>query len=785
MKVLLSWLREFTPLDASVEQISQALADLGIPVEEIVHLGEGLDGIVVAKVLDLRPHPNADKIQLVDVDTGDGEALQICCGAFNMAVGDLVPLATLGTTMPGGMKIERRKLRGEWSNGMLCSAVELGLGTDSGGIHVLDAALAPGRDLADALGITPDVLLDLEVNPNRPDAMSVAGVARDLAAYFRVPFRLPSVEPPATVAADPSSSVSVEIVDPEGCGRFTVGVLRNVKVGPSPRWLANRLTALGMRPINNLVDISNYLMLELGQPSHPYDASDVAGGGFRIRRAAEGETLTTLDDVPRVLTADDRVICDGEDRPIGIAGVMGGATGEISEATTEVLVEMAWFPPMQVARTSRRLKLRTEAAMRFEKGCDPGVIELAQHRFAQLAGELASAEPVAGLVEATGDLPDRSPIRVRTARVNRLLGTDLAPAAIRELIGPIGFACEEVGDDHDVVPPSWRYDSTTEIEVVEEVARMYGYERIPKTMPTAPRFGHLTPRQQTRRRVRRTLVGLGLSEAMPMPFLAPGQLDRCGLDPVGIELLNPLVAEESVLRTSLRPGLLAVLAYNGSHRATGTRLFEIGTVFPPPEGTLLPDEEEHLAVALAGSEAPDAVEAWQVLVEALAVPGASVENAELPGLHPTRGARVLVGGSPVGVVGEVDPAVLDRHGIDERVAYLEIDLGAVLAAADDARPYRPVSRFPSSDIDLAFVVADAVPATAVEATIDAAAGQLLVRLALFDVFRSEQMGEGRRSLAYALRLQARDRTLTDADVADVRDRVIAAVRDTHGAELRG
>jgi phenylalanyl-tRNA synthetase beta chain len=786
MKVLLSWLREFAPLDAPLDTISQALADLGIPVEEVVHIGDGLDGIVVAKVLDLRPHPNADKIQLVDVDTGDGEALQICCGAFNMAVGDLVPLATLGTVMPGGMKIERRKLRGEWSNGMLCSAVELGLGTDHGGIHILDGSLQPGRELADALGIVPDVMLELEVNPNRPDAMSVAGVARDLAAYFGVPFTLPSVEPPAAVAADPSSSVTVDLADAEGCGRFTVGVLRNVKVGPSPRWLANRLTALGMRPINNLVDISNYLMLELGQPSHPYDAADVEGRGFRIRRARDGETLTTLDDVERVLTTDDRVICDAADRPIGIAGVMGGATGEISEATTEVLVEMAWFPPMHVARTSRRLKLRTEAAIRFEKGCDPAVIELAQHRFAQLASELADAEPVPGLVEASGDLPDRSPIRVRTARVNTLLGTDLAPAEVRSLVGPIGFACEEIGDDHDVVAPSWRYDTTTEIEVVEEVARMYGYTRIPKAMPTAPRFGHLTERQQARRRVRRTLVGLGLSEAMPMPFLAPGQLERCGLDPLGIELLNPLVAEESVLRTSLRPGLLAVLAYNRSHRATGTRLFEVGTVFPPPpDGQLLPDEEEHLAVALAGREAPAAVEVWQVLVEALAVPGASLINAELPGLHPTRGATVNLGETGIGVVGEVDPAVLERHGIDERVAYLEVDLGAVLAASVDARPYRPVSRFPSSDIDLAFVVDDAVPATAVEATIGDAAGDLLVRLGLFDVFRSEQVGTGRRSLAYGLRLQSLDRTLTDADVAAVRDRVIDVVKQAHGAELRG
>ncbi len=785
MRVLLSWLRELAPVPTDADAVAEALDDLGTPVEEMTRLGEGLEGIVVAEVLALRPHPRADRIQLVDVAVGAGDPLQICCGAFNMAVGDRVPLATLGTTMPGGMRIERRKLRGEWSNGMLCSPAELGLGDEQGGILVLAPDVPVGAPLRDALGLQADVLYDLEVNPNRPDAMSVAGAARDLAARFGVPFMLPA--PEVTPSGDPASgAVTVEIADPDLCGRFTARVLRSVSVeASSPPWMQRRLTALGMRPINALVDISNYVMLELGQPNHPYDLALVGGGGFRVRRATPGEALVTLDGLERTLGVDDLLICDGHDVPIGIAGVMGGAACEISEATSDVVVEMAWFQPTAVSRTSRRLGLRTEASARFEKGCDPEVIDLAADRFCALAAEICGATVAPGSVDERGQLPERPPIRVRTARVNRLLGTDLTPARIRGLLEPIGFAITPVDGDQDVVVPPWRHDSTAEIDVVEEVARHHGYRNIPTRELTEPRIGGLTPRQHDRRAVRRLLTGLGLAECLPPPFLAPGQLERCHLPPGGIELVNPMVAEESVLRPSLLPGLVQAAAGNLARRIEDVALFEIGHVFlPPPPGQALPDEREHLAVVLARREAPAAVEVWQVLADRLALPEPAVVNAEVAGLHPTRSARTTVDGREVGVVGEVAPTVLATNGIDERLAWLEVDLGALLDGPRRPRTYRPVSRFPASDVDLAFEVPDAISAIAIERTI-AAASDLVWSVRLFDVYRGPPVTGGCRSLAYAVRLQAPDRTLTDADVGEVRSVAIAAVESAYGATLRG
>ncbi len=801
MKVLSSWLHDFLDAPVPPEAIAAAFDDLGTPVEEETRLGEGLDGIEVVRVLMLSPHPNADKIQLVEVDRGDGEALQICCGAFNMAVGDLVPLATLGTVMPGGMKIERRKLRGEWSNGMLCSGKELGLGDDHSGIMILPSDLTVGTPITDALGIEPDVLWELEINPNRPDAMSVAGLARDVAAKVGVGFTLPT--PPAaappgqpvtwqsqgeggrTAANSSDASFAVDVSDPTCCGRFVARVLRGVDPNvPSPAWMQQRLAHLGMRSISAMVDISNYVMLELGQPNHPYDLAKVVGATLGVRRATAGETLTTLDGVERTLSTNDLLIVDGDDRGVGIAGIMGGADCEISDTTTDVLLEMAWFDPTAISRSSRRLGLRSEASARFEKGCDPAVIALAADRFCELAADICGATTVPAQIDVLGTLPERPVVRVRTERVNAILGTDLSSERIAELLEPIGFTAVPVGSDHDITIPTWRYDSATEIDVIEEVGRHHGYRNIANQELTEPRSGRLTPRQQERRAVRRLLCGLGLAETLPLPFLAPGQLAAAGLDPTGIELLNPLVAEESVLRTALLPGLVGAVAHNHARRQLGIGVWEIGHVFlPPPEGQTLPDEREHLAVVLAGREAPAAVEVWQILAEQLRLDQPSVRNADLPGLHPTRGAEVLVDGQLFGIVGEIDPAVLARHDIGERVAYLEVDLGALYGAPRRSDAYRQISRFPSSDIDLAFVVPGDVSAIDVERTL--AADPLVWSVRLFDVYRGTGIEHNSRSLAFAIRLQSVERTLTDAEVAEVRTTLIAAVESAHRATLRG
>ncbi len=797
MKVLLSWLRELAPLDQDPQVIGEAFDDLGTPVEEVTRLGEGLDGIVVARVLETRPHPKADRIQLVDVDRGDGEALQICCGAFNMGAGDLVPLATLGSTMPDGMEIARRKMRGEWSNGMLCSSAELGLGADHSGIRILPGDLAPGTPVAEALGIEPDVLWDLEVNPNRPDALCVAGLARDVAARLGVAFSLPEAAP-ATDGPDASEALGVEILDPDLCGRFSTWLLRGLDpTATSPEWMQRRLTHLGMRPISALVDISNYVMLELGQPNHPYDLAGVPEGRFRIRRAHDGETLTTLDGVERTLGPDDLLICGGDDVALGIAGVMGGASAEIAPTTVDVALEMAWFLPRSVGRTARRLGLRTEAAARFERGCDPEVIDLAAARFATLAQDICGTRLAPGGAEARGQLPDRTPVRVRTGRVNQVLGTDLDAAAVTSLLDPIGFTSSPAADaegDLDVSIPSWRYDSVAEIDVVEEVARHFGYAAIPRRELATSRPGRLSTVQRRRREVRRLLTGLGLTEVMPLPFLAPGDLTACGFPADGIELRNSLVAEESVLRTTLLPGLVQAVATNAARRRAGVRLFEVGHVFLPrsggatPEGPgrpdLLPDEREHLGLAVAGAEAPEAVRTWLALAARLGLGDVDVANAPRPGLHPTRSAVARVAGEEVGVVGEVDPDVLAAHGIAQRVAWLEVDLGRLLAWDVGEATYRPVSRFPSSDVDLAFEVPDATSAVDVEHTL-VAASPLVWSVGLFDTYRGEGVADGSRSLAYRIRFDSPERTLTDAEVAEARQALIDAVVGAHGATLRG
>ena len=821
MKVLLSWLREFSPIEGPPEGIAEDLSDLGLAVEDMVTFASAPDGIVVARVAGLRPHPDADRIQLVDVDAGDGEALQVCCGAFNMSVGDLVPLATVGTTMPGGLEIRRRRMRGQLSEGMLCSTAELDMGADAEGIMILPADLELGEDLTAALGVAGDVLFNLEVNPNRPDALSVVGVARDLAARRGTPFALPELRvetsgPPA------SASTAIEIVAPDLCGRFSLRLLRNTSGARTPPRLARRLLALGMRPINFVVDISNYVMLEIGQPSHAFDADLVPDGLLRVRRATEGEQVETLDGVLRTLSAGDGVIADASDRPIGIAGVMGGASTEISEGTDVVLLEAAWWNPPDIARTSRRLGLRSEASARNEAGVDPEIAPWALERFAELAAA-GGATLAPDLVQAQGHLPPRARVRVRTGRVNAILGTSLTAGEMRSCLEPIGFeitpssspaapasstvipaeagihsvsdspagtvespatpARTYPGEVWDVTVPSWRPDTSTEIDVIEEVGRLWSYSRITRTVPRSPHPGGLTERQQARCRVQELLAGFGLMEAMPLPFLAPGDLERCGLPADGITVTNPLVAEESVIRTSLRPGLLKAVAYNAARRQPGAALFEIGHVHIPGEGEL-PDEGDHLAVALAGREAPAAAALWERVRRAMPFVAAEVRNEATVGMHPTRSAVLRAGGETVGVLGEIDPAVAEAFGIGERVAWFECDLGRLLESHVDRPRYRPPSRFPSSDIDLAFVIADATPAATVEAALRRAAGDTVVALHLFDVFRdADRLGPGRRSVAWRLRLQAADRTLTDAEVGEIRAACIEAAAAT-GATLR-
>jgi phenylalanyl-tRNA synthetase beta chain len=839
----LSWLRDFAPFEGDPSSLAETLDDLGLVVEGMKHVGQGLQDVVVARVLEITPITGADKIRQVMVDAGDGEPLSIVCGAWNFAVGDLVPLAPVGAVLPGDFAIAKRKMKGVTSNGMLCSGRELELTDDHDGIMILGPELAPGQRFVDALGIVTDVVYDIAVEANRPDAWCMAGVARDLAARLRLPFALPD---PPEPAHQPSSTLSpsVVLVDDDLCPRFTARVLTGVEVRPSPPLVARRLTLAGMRPINNVVDASNYVMLELGQPTHPYDFDRVPGHGFRVRAAVPGEKIVTLDGIERTLgdraivPSDDRrdcLICDADDVPLGIGGIMGGGSSEISDATTTVLLEAAYFTPMAIARTTKRLGLRSEASARFERGCDPEGIDRSVRRLIEVLAETAGGDvAVTGqAVDVRGTVPGAGHVRVRTARVNAMLGSDLDDDAVIGYLEPIGFDCERLGAGQlEVTVPTFRPDSEREIDVIEEVARHHGYAALPRRRPAAPEVGRLTTRQKERRLIRDVIAGFGAHEGWTPSLLAPGDHGRAGLDVTtgdGVAVANPLTPDETILRRSLLPGLLRALAFNADRRQDDVRLFEVGHVFPPPDagrverafarhGDTVIDEREMVGAAFAGpgDDATTAMGAWSALADALGLldialvqsfdaptgAAASPRSGGIGGLHPTRSGYLLApspdtggGGlgvqtddSVIGVVGEVDPAVLAAFGLDavrQRVGWFELDLDLLLLDTH-RRPQTvvPVSRFPSSDVDLAFVVADSVAAGAVARTLQAAGGDLLESLDLFDVYRGPGLSEGTRSLAYRLRFCALDRTLTDADIGGLRTGCIEAVERAHGAALR-
>ncbi len=843
MRVPLSWLREFTPVEEPADRIADALSFLGLVVEASEAVPSPFDGIVVARVLATRPHPSADRVHLVDVDAGDGEARQVVCGAFNMKEGDLVPLATLGAVMPNGMEIGRRKLRGEWSNGMLCSAPELGVGPEgpSPAIFVFaPGSVSPGQPVAEAFGFGADVVFDLEISPNRGDCFSVVGVARDLAAGLGLPFSIS--EPPHFVAGDIEAPVIK--VDPaafELCPRFTGTVVEGVGEASVSPLVRRRLTLAGMRPISPVVDASNYVMLELGQPNHPYDLSRLRGRGLGVRRGRSGERLVTLDGVERQLCPDDIVISDAEGTAVGLGGIMGGAGAEISSTTTTVLLEAANFDPLAISATGSRLGLLSEARTRFERGVDPELALRAVDRFVELLGPGVRRGPT---VDARQGLPAPLEVPFRASRANAVLGTSLSEQQCASLLGRLGFEPvhrDEPGRDGLGGPlvfrvPTWRPDCTREVDLVEEVARIHGYGNIERTLPPRPsKPCGLAEWQRARRSVRVVLAGTGASEAWSSTFLSKRDLELAGLGTAGaVAVENPLDSSQSILRTSLLPGLLRAARSNRERQAGALSLFEVGNVFAVPAAlearvtggqvprgaaaeaeSLGPSsgaggglvyravkgivEWEQLGMVAVGSgvDAGYGARAWEVLAGALrlsapALVAAPMEGAPIFGalavtgaLHPGRRAVMTVAGRSVGVLGELAPEVAARSGLVGRVAVLLADLGRLLS-----HPPRPwlahgVSKYPAVDLDMAFSVAEVVAAADVHLTVTDVAGDLAEDVVLFEVWRDSSLGEGRRSLNFRARLRAADRTLTDDEVANVRERVAKAVAERHEGQLRG
>jgi phenylalanyl-tRNA synthetase beta chain len=759
MRVPLSWLREYVPIEVPLDELAEKLSVAAAEVEGIERIGVtdgdgNLERFRVGRVLEAEKHPNADRLQLCRVDVGEGEPRQIVCGAWNFGPGATVAVALPGAVLPGGLELERREVRGEVSDGMILAEDEVELGADHTGIMVLAEGPEPGTLLAEVLPLADEVLV-LEPTGNRPDLLAVYGVAREVAALFDVPLAaMPGGQTPGHV---PERQVEVEVEDFQGCPRYIGRLFENVRIEPSPLWLKARLLAAGMRPISNVVDITNYVMLALGNPLHAFDFETLGGGKIVVRRAHTSETLRTLDGVERRLEPDDLLIADAE-RGIALAGIMGGEETEIGEGTTKVLLEAANFEPFTIFKTSERLRLRTEGSNRWEKGVDPYLATPSAELATQLLLDLAGADWTAH-TDAHAGLPERPVVRYRPERADAVIGLETPADDQYALLGRLGFD----RDDGAVVVPTWRArDVTREIDVVEEIAR-FRLEGVPFTLPVRrAMFGSLTREQQLRRRVEDALVGLGFAETYTPSLVADGE--------TAWKLPEPIAVELTALRTSLLPSLVEAARHNVDAGADGIALFEIARVYL--SNGELPDERLHLAAIAEGgfARAKGVVEA---LYEALKAEP-RFERAEHSLLHPGKTAR-----TSAGVLGELNPRVLAGEW-----GALELDLETLFAEAREPVTYEDVISYPAVRQDLAFVVPEEVEAGQLVDAAREAAGPELREVEIFDVYRGEQAGEGKKSIAFSVAFQSPERTLSDEDAAALRQKIADALAERFGAVLR-
>ena len=813
MRVPLSWLADHVDVDVPAATLAERLTFAGIEIETIHRVGDDLAGILTARVLEVEQHPDADRLVLVRIDAG-GEDRSVVCGARNFAPGDVVPWAAPGAKLPGGIEIGRRKVRGAWSDGMLASARELGVFDDHSGILVLPPDTPVGVDVVEAVDLR-DSVLDVKTAPNRGDILSMRGIAREVALLLGnqlkpLDLTVPETGPPA----DQLASVAVD--DNEGCPLYAARVVQGLDAAhPAPLWMARRLYLYGQRPLGAVVDVTNYLLLDQGQPLHAFDLDLVPGRRIVVRRAAQGETVRTLDGRDRALTGEDTVITSGE-QVLALAGIMGGEDTEVRAATANVLIESAHFPPASVRRTMRRLGMSTEGGQRWARGVDPAGAEPVCDQAAALMAALAGGTVATGRLRAGPGVPERAAIRLDWARSAERLGApadpEFAAAHLR------GYGCRtEVADRRTVlaVPPSWRFDLELWADLEEEVARGWGYDQVPATLPGAT-GGGLTPTQRLRRQAREVLAGMGVTEVQTYPFLSQAALGRLGLpadDPRRrtLRLANPISEEAPELRTTLLPGLAEVAGRNLARGEDGVAVYELGAVFLPDPGGSgglkdsppenrdqeLPSEPLTLGILLAG-QAPagrhddprrpfdfaDAKGVVEGLVAALRVPGVGYRAEEPPPYHPGRCAGVLLEDLPVGLLGQLHPRVAAACELPAASFAVELELAPLLAAVPRMRPAATPSPYPELSFDVAFLVPPGVAAATLEAVLREAGGDLLARLTLFDAYQGPPLPPGHRNLAYRVALQAADRTLTDADGAAVRDRMAAVAAERLQAVLR-
>jgi phenylalanyl-tRNA synthetase beta chain len=761
-------------------RLADELTMVGLEVESVRDRYAYLETVFVGRIVDIRPHPNADKLQCCDVDLG-ARTVAVVCGAPNLAQDSLAPLALPGTRFPDDTVLTAGKIRGVLSEGMLCSAGELGLGSDRSGLMPLPGNLPVGTPLAQALGLS-DAVLEIDLTPNRPDCLSLIGIAREVAAIQQCRLHYPEIQLTET-DANIDDFASVTIQAPDDCPRYAARLLEKITVGPSPFWLQDKLLSVGLRPINNIVDVTNYVLMETGQPLHAFDYDRLAENRIVVRRARAGETFTTLDQKERPLSEEMLLICDGQ-KPVAIAGVMGGLNSEIENDTTRVLIESAYFNPVSVRKTSKKLGLNTEASHRFERGVDPQGTVFALNRSAQLMGALGGGTLLGGLIDAHPKPTTSATIRLSISKTNRHLGTGLHAKEITHHLESIAFTVDPEDDEYlNVTPPSFRVDVSRPEDLMEEVARRFGYNNIQATYPLIPAEARKPSRLlDVRQRVKQILTGFGFTEAINYSFMDRRACDYIQLPPNDVRrrlvtIMNPLTEDQAVMRTSMVPGMLGTMHRNSTKQVKNLKLFEIGKIYIGRENDQLPQEIETLTCLWTGSRFP---ESWltsrencdfydikgvaEGLFAGLAITTPRITALAPDDCHylkPGYAGRVTVGGKALGLVGQIHPNVLAHFAIEQAAYLLELDLSALYQLIPEHKHFRPISKYPATTRDITIIVDRNVEALAVMATLEAAAEKLVENIFIFDVFEGHPIPAGKKSISLRITYRSFEMTLED------------------------
>lgn len=792
MKVPVKWLKDYVDINISNKELADRLTLSGSKVEEVITSGDEIKNVVTGQILKIEPHPDAEKLVICQVNVGEAEPIQIVTGANNMKEQDIVPVALHGSELPGGLKIKKGKLRGLPSNGMMCSEEELGIAGEEAvhGLMILDKDTPIGKDIKEVLGLD-NAVIDFEITSNRPDCLSVLGIARETAATLGLSYRKPNFSYVATNKSKIEDELKVNIKD-SLCNRYMARIIKNVKIAPSPSWMQERLMQAGVRPINNIVDITNFVMLELGQPMHAFDGREISSKTIVVERAKEGEVFTTLDEVERTLNNNILNIKNG-DVTVGLAGIMGGLNSEVKEDTTEIIFESANFDGVNIRTASQILGLRTEASSRFEKGLDPNLVEVAMNRACNLVVELEAGEVVDGTIDIYPEKLNTHTLEVDSKWVNVFLGTEISKEDMKLYLDRLELNTEIQGDILVITVPTFRCDINIKEDVAEEVARIYGYNKIPTTIiKSVSTNGGKNKKQHLDDKVIESLIGSGVSQSISYSFVSPRVFDDILLPPDSelrkvVKIKNPLGEDFSIMRTTTIPSMMEALSRNYSRNNEEVRIFEIGKVYIPGEdGNKLPKEKNIVTIGMYGGV--DYLDLKGVIENILSLLGINNfsfnrEDSNVT-FHPGKTANLFIKKELVGILGEVHPDVTEKYGIDEDCYIAELNLDVLYNYANLEKKYKQLPKFPAVTRDIALLVDDSILVQQIEDIISRQGGSMVEKIKLFDVYKGKQIPDGKKSIAYSITYRLEHKTLTDEEVNKVHDKILKNLENNIGAQLR-